>query len=103
MVGEKHQCKTSWMCGVIKTKSREISSGESVGCNEHNKLLTTPLSICLFLSPIYEKCLVQRARHYRNINISAYPSCTTHLPEECHMSGRNKFEFYCVNKVFSYI
>jgi hypothetical protein len=27
MVGKKHQCKTSWMCGVIKTKSRE-----SVGC-----------------------------------------------------------------------
>jgi hypothetical protein len=24
MIGKKHQCKTSWMCGVIKTKSREI-------------------------------------------------------------------------------
>jgi hypothetical protein len=26
MVGKKHQCETSWMCGVIKTKSSEISS-----------------------------------------------------------------------------
>jgi N-acetyl-anhydromuramyl-L-alanine amidase AmpD len=32
MVGKKHQCKTSWMCGVIKTKGRENSSRESVGC-----------------------------------------------------------------------
>jgi hypothetical protein len=32
MVGKKRQCKTTWMFGVIKTKSREISSRESVGC-----------------------------------------------------------------------
>jgi hypothetical protein len=32
MVGKKHQCKISWMCGVTKTKSHEISSLESVGC-----------------------------------------------------------------------
>jgi hypothetical protein len=47
MVGKKHQCKTRWMCGVIKTKSREF--------NEHNKLLTKPLTISWFLSPNYEK------------------------------------------------
>jgi hypothetical protein len=32
MVGKNISVKTSWMCGVIKTKGREISSRESVGC-----------------------------------------------------------------------
>jgi hypothetical protein len=70
MVGEKHQCKTSWMCDVIKNKSREISRRENAGRKiimgiaigiwmpKHVedvmstiKLLTAPFSICWFLSP----------------------------------------------------
>jgi hypothetical protein len=34
------------------------------GFNEHNKLFTTPLSISWFLSPIHEKCLVQRSSYF---------------------------------------
>ena len=58
---------------------------------------------------MYFKPRIFRTQYFTSVhqltnisNISMYPFCVTHLPEDGHMCGRNMQEVYCVYNILSY-